>query len=97
MVAAEAKALLNQNPFGTVSDKWLNILSCGEILDEIAGYGFVTEAVSGYGWIPFTRQSNSPWVGVMARIEQALRLDRWYSTSPRILVAARKSPLQFRW
>jgi SAM-dependent methyltransferase len=81
----------SRSPSGAVSDKWVDILSCGEILREIAGHGFTTEAVSGYGWIPFARHSNSSWVGVMARVEQALRLERWYSISPRIIVAARKS------
>jgi len=81
----------SRNPSGAVSDKWVNIPSCGEIVREIADHGFAVEVVSGYGWIPFARHSDSSWVGVMSKLEQALRLDRWYSMSPRIIVAARKS------
>lgn len=81
---------ISRNPSGALSDKWLDIASCGEVLHEIAVYGFIMEAVSGYGWLPFARHGDSAWVGVMDRIEQALGLERWYSISPRIIVAARK-------
>jgi hypothetical protein len=80
----------SRNPSGAVSDKWVNIMSCGQVLSEITGHGFTIEAVSGYGWIPFARHSDSPLVDVLARIENSLGLARWHQASPRILVAAQK-------
>ncbi len=41
-------------------------------------------------WIPFPRTSDNRLVSVAAWVEQKLRLDRYYSISPWILVAARK-------
>lgn len=81
---------LSQKPSGATSDQWLSIPSSGEILRTMASHGFEIQAVSGYGWIPFPRHSNSAAVDTLARVEKALQLDRWYSVSPRILVAARK-------
>lgn len=83
---------LSLNHSGALSDKWVAIASYSEIVREIAGHGFVAEAVSGYGWIPFARHSDSSWVDAMDRIEKALQFDRWYAISPRIIVAARKRP-----
>lgn len=65
-------------------------LSCREMLPEITAHGFDVQAISGYNWVPFMRESNSRLVGIAALIEQMLRLDRYYSISPKILVAARK-------
>jgi hypothetical protein len=49
--------------------------------------------VTGYIWVPFTRHRDSALVGVMALLEQSLQLDRNYSISPKILVAAKKRTL----
>jgi SAM-dependent methyltransferase len=64
--------------------------SCGEVLRATIDYDFDIHAVSGYNWIPFDRYSNSRLVGLAAGIEQVLYLDRLYSFSPWVLVAARK-------
>jgi ubiquinone/menaquinone biosynthesis C-methylase UbiE len=68
-------------------------LSYREVLRAVADHGFGIQAVSGYNWIPFTRESNSSLVGATALIEQKLRLDRFYNISPKLLVAARKRSL----
>jgi hypothetical protein len=68
----------------------LNIAGCSKVLRAIRDHGFDIQAISGYGWIPFTRAGRSVLVDVMARVEGQLRLDRWYGISPQILVAARK-------
>ncbi|HMQ53451.1 MAG TPA: class I SAM-dependent methyltransferase [Anaerolineae bacterium] len=64
--------------------------SCQELLLTTMDYGFDIQAISGYNWLPFDRLSNSHLVGLAARIEQILRLDRLYRTSPWFLVAAQK-------
>jgi SAM-dependent methyltransferase len=61
-----------------------------DVLQAARGLGFEIEAIRGYNWPPFTRQSNSRFVHVAALIESTLRLDRCYQLSPKILVAARK-------
>jgi acetolactate synthase regulatory subunit len=71
------------------ADFWVTEPS--RVLRVIRDHGFDIQAVSGHGWIPFTRKSGSALVDVMARVERRLRLDRWYGISPRILVGARKS------
>lgn len=68
-------------------------LSCGQILRATAEHGFNIRGLSGYNWVPFTRDSNSPLVPLAALIEKKLRLDRCSSISPKILVAATKSEL----
>jgi SAM-dependent methyltransferase len=71
-------------------DKYVNVFSWDEVLRAITGVGFDVQAVSGYGWIPFTVSSKNWLVNAAARVEQVLRLDRFPSISPRVLVAARK-------
>lgn len=82
---------LGLDPPGNWSDKWINILSCGEVLRATANCGFEIQAVSGYNWVPFTQESDNNLVDTAALIEQALRLDCYYNISPRILIAARKN------
>jgi SAM-dependent methyltransferase len=82
---------LGLGPTAEWYDRQLNVAGCGQVLRVVRDYGFDIQAVSGYGWIPFTRKSGSGLVDAMARVERTLRLDRWYEISPRILVAARKS------
>ena len=65
-------------------------LSCREVLQATADSGFDIQAVSGYNWVPFDVRSDSALVGPAARVEQTLRLDRYYNISPWFLVAARK-------
>jgi len=61
-----------------------------EMLRTTAAHGFDIEAVSGYNWVPFERFSNSALVDTAAMVEKKLRLERYYSISPWVLVAARK-------
>lgn len=61
-----------------------------QILRAAGAQGFAIQAVSGYSWPPFTRNSNSRFVAVADRIESLLRLDHLYQISPKILVAAKK-------
>ena len=65
-------------------------LSCREILRATIDHGFDIQAVRGYNWVPFTRHSDSALVDVTALVEQTLRLGRYYSISPKILVSAKK-------
>ncbi len=71
-------------------DKYVNVFSWREVLQAIAGAGFDVQAVSGYGWIPFTVNSRSRLVNAAARVEQVLQLDRLPHVSPRVMMAVRK-------
>lgn len=71
-------------------EKYINVFSCREVQRALAGAGFDIQSVSGYGWIPFSVDSESRLVNQAAWIEQLLRLDRFPNVSPRILVAAQK-------
>jgi len=71
--------------------------ACAYNIDTYRGYvtalgraGFEIAGARGSRWMPFTFNSNSPFVGVFSRIEDALKLDRWVSQSPWVLIAARK-------
>ena len=61
-----------------------------EVLRAAVGHGFEVKVIRGYNWVPFTRHSDSKLVRVAALVESALRLDRHYQVSPKILVAARR-------
>ncbi len=52
--------------------------------------GFVVEACIGYRWIPFTRDSDSALIPVLAGVEKALQLRRLPRFSPWVFIAARK-------
>lgn len=56
----------------------------------LKAHGFEVEAVKGYYWMPFSRFSNSPLVGLTALVERALQLNRHHRISPWVLIAARK-------
>ena len=62
-----------------------------QVLRAAVDHGFEVRAISGYNWVPFTRQSDSNLVRAAAFVESALRLDRYYQISPKILVAARRT------
>jgi len=89
-VLKKLRRWLGLGPTADGYDRQLNIASCSQVLRGIREHGFEVQAVSGYGWIPFTRRSSSGLVEVIARIEKRLRLNRWYRISPRVLVGARK-------
>ena len=61
-----------------------------DVLRTAVHHGFEILAISGYNWVPFTRHSDSGLVRAAAFVESALRLDRFYQISPKILVAARR-------
>ena len=61
-----------------------------EVLRAAVRHGFEILDISGYNWVPFTRHSDSGLVRAAAFVESALRLDRFYQISPKILVAARR-------
>ncbi len=64
---------------------------CYEDLEEaLRAHGFCVESATGYYWMPFSRFSNSPLVGVTAMIERSLGLNQQYRFSPWLLIAARK-------
>jgi ubiquinone/menaquinone biosynthesis C-methylase UbiE len=65
-------------------------LSYREVIRATVGHGFAIRAIRGYNWVPFTRHSDSRLVDAAALVESALQLDRFYSISPKILIAARK-------
>ena len=64
--------------------------SIHELTSAAVRHRFDVEKVVGYGWVPFSRNSNSALVPPAAQIEKALGLGRWYQVSPRVLVATRK-------
>ena len=75
---------------GRPSDKWIDVFSCREVLQLIVRVGFDLQTISGYGWIPFSVDSDSRLVYAMASVERFLRLDSLPHVSPRILMAVRK-------
>lgn len=78
-------------PFGGRSDdKWIDVFSCGEVLQLIGLTGFDPQAASGYGWPPFPVSSNSRLVNPAAWVERVLRLERFPRISPRFLMTVRK-------
>jgi ubiquinone/menaquinone biosynthesis C-methylase UbiE len=70
--------------------KYVDVFSWKKVKHALAKSSFDVQAISGYGWIPFSVNSQSNLVNAAARIEQVLGLDRLAGVSPRILVAARK-------
>ena len=85
------RSLSTQAP-GNRDNRWIDILSCDEVLRATTNCGFEVRAIWGYSWVPFTRRSNGVLVDLAAQMEQVLQLDRQYRISPRILIAARKKP-----
>ncbi len=75
---------------GRPSDKWIDVFSCREVLQHIGLANFDLQTVRGYGWPPFSVNSNSRLVNATASIERILHLNRLARVSPRILVAVRK-------
>ncbi len=75
---------------GRPSDKWIDVFSCREVLQLIGLAGFDLQAARGYGWPPFSVNSNSRLVNATASVERVLRLDRFPRVSPRIVMAVRK-------
>jgi 2-polyprenyl-3-methyl-5-hydroxy-6-metoxy-1,4-benzoquinol methylase len=65
-------------------------LSYDDLVRALGAYGFLVENVTGYYWMPFSRFSNNPLVGMTAMVERALGLNRQYRFSPWLLIAARK-------
>jgi SAM-dependent methyltransferase len=87
------KKLLRRLRFSSApgfEDKWLNVWSYSEALQAIDGAGCTVHRAMGYGWIPFSVDSESKLVPRTGRAERALRLGGWPNVSPRVLVAARK-------
>lgn len=74
---------------GRWREKWVNVWSCRDVLRAVDDCGFDVQAVYGYNWVPFPQGSNSRLIGPAAFVEHLLRLDRFFTISPRFLVAAR--------
>lgn len=66
-------------------------VSCDDVLRATVDHGFDVQEVSGYNWVPFTKESDSRLLPIAALIEKTLRLDRCYKLSPRILLGATKT------
>jgi SAM-dependent methyltransferase len=81
--------------YKTATDTGPYMLSCRDVLQVTAEQGFDVQEVSGYNWMPFDVRSNSALVAPAARLERALRLDRYARISPWFLVAARKRDTAF--
>lgn len=52
--------------------------------------GFDVVYEEGFCWGPFGRESNSPLIPAFARLEKALKLNRWINCSPWVIFAARR-------
>jgi ubiquinone/menaquinone biosynthesis C-methylase UbiE len=75
---------------GRLSDKWIDVFSCQEVLQLVGRAGLDLQAIHGYGWPPFSVSSNSRLVNATISVERVLLLNRLPRVSPRILVAVRK-------
>ncbi len=85
------RSLSSQSPANR-DNRWIDVLSCDEVLRAATDCGFEVRAICGYSWVPFTRRSDGVLVDLAAQMEQLLQLDRHSRISPRILIAARKKP-----
>ena len=56
----------------------------------LRGAGFEVAAMSGFSWMPVAFNSNSRFVRLFKRVEEALNLHSWISQSPWLLVAAQR-------
>jgi 2-polyprenyl-3-methyl-5-hydroxy-6-metoxy-1,4-benzoquinol methylase len=68
-----------------------NIGSADEYRTSLEWAGFEIEKMAGFLWMPFTYNSDSPFVRVFKKIEDGLHLKAWISQSPSLLIAARKT------
>jgi SAM-dependent methyltransferase len=74
---------------GRPNNKWIDVFSYLEVLQLVHLSGFNLQVTRGYGWPPFSVNSNSRLVKATASIERVLQLDRFPSLSPRIVMAVR--------
>lgn len=83
------KALLK--PFANRKSTLPSInLRVEDVIKTLEAVGFTVQAIVGYSWVPFMRESDSKFVPMTAAFERLLHLERVYKISPKILVAARK-------
>lgn len=75
---------------GRLNDKWIDVFSFGEVLQSIGRAGLHLQAANGYGWAPFSVNSNNRLVNATTSIERILRLDHFPNISPRNLIVVRK-------
>lgn len=68
-----------------------NIESPHGYKDALTTAGFEIVSISGFLWMPFGFNSNSPFVHTFKRVEDALHLGSWIRQSPWLLIAARKA------
>jgi SAM-dependent methyltransferase len=85
------RGFFSKNHYSQSREKWINVLSCHEVLHTVKGCGFDVQTIYGYGWIPFTQAGNSILIKPASFIEKAIHLDRLFMISPRFLVAASKN------
>ena len=67
-------------------------------IESPAGYknalrqaGFEIESITGFSWMPFRFNSNSPLIGLFRGMEETLHLGDWIGQSPWLLIAAKKT------
>jgi ubiquinone/menaquinone biosynthesis C-methylase UbiE len=68
-------------------------LCYSELLADLVNGGYVVESTRGYNWLPFVRTSNSRLIPLAGVAERVLQLPHLSRISPKILIAARKTPL----
>jgi SAM-dependent methyltransferase len=73
-----------------MNQQFIDVPTCGEVLDMMVAEGFEILGTQGYNWLPFARDSNSPLVDAAAALEGALGLRQVPALSPWVLIAGRK-------
>lgn len=68
-----------------------NEIKIKELTKILSDCNFKIENMSGMNWIPLPLSSNSRLVSFFERIEKILRLEKWHSQSPWILMSIRKT------
>lgn len=53
--------------------------------------GFEIKEIKGFNWMPFSVASNNPLVKLFAFLERKLKLYRWHSQSPWMLISIKKN------
>ena len=75
----------------TLNDKWINVFSFQDVLQIVSRVGLSLDSAFGYGWAPFSVNSNNKLVNAVDTVERILQLDHYPHISPRFVVVTRKN------
>ena len=68
-----------------------HVHSFGDLKKLLLRKGFEIKEIRGFNWMPFPVNSNSPLVNFCSFLEKNLKLYKWYSQSPWMLISIKKN------